>query len=546
MSSPIAKRFLLSIPIVCLFCLLVPKLSQGSTELKGFKPFQKLQEQFQDPVKPSLINHPSNHQSQDVQNFHADALLKSGVINPVDTSHTTAPRALIGLTQCPRSPNQFTGHIRLPNLLYNISMSPRSARSKETRTFWNPTILALPYWAENQYLIVNMVTSHGEPYRRNVLCEANICNPQSQRANNSRERTCTDNDLEVLGPNGGLRCVTPPIEVDVPPTPAERCDGIEQLLADIPGFHDPRLFYSGRGEPILMVVSQSRYACIGLWAIDLRVPYPDIQEAFSSSPRRLGPGPLMSYPTLTELTRNPLRTRRSYEKNWVMFSPSPSTSYLQYELNSTTRTFAQLIGAGLTTTNETDPLEESCLSEPTPDEVDSGHFMAGASWHQATPALKLVLCTRTNSTCINNSEESVFFAAIHRKHVNGYGLPERYERYFVVWSATRPFNMLAVSQHPILLRNETNRGWTPEEIWDDVLEARSENRTYWGQFTYTTTIAYAWGREESDIREKNNGYLDDEVILSVGIDDQNGLYAKVKVSELLQCLKICPGRMPGW
>jgi len=254
----------------------------------------------------------------------------------------------------------------------------------------------------------------------------------------------------------------------------------------------------------------------------------------------------MSYPTLTELTRNPLRTRRSYEKNWVMFSPSPSTSYLQYELNSTTRTFAQLIGAGLTTTNETDPLEESCLSEPTPDEVDSGHFMAGASWHQATPALKLVLCTRTNSTCINNSEESVFFAAIHRKHVNGYGLPERYERYFVVWSATRPFNMLAVSQHPILLRNETNRGWTPEEIWDDVLEARSENRTYWGQFTYTTTIAYAWGREESDIREKNNGYLDDEVILSVGIDDQNGLYAKVKVSELLQCLKICPGRMPGW
>jgi hypothetical protein len=227
-----------------------------------------------------------------------------------------------------------------------------------------------------------------------------------------------------------------------------------------------------------------------------------------------------------------------------VFSPSPSISYLQYELNSTTRTFAQLIGAGLTTTNETDPLEEPCLSEPTPLEVYGGHFMAGASWHQATPALKLVLCARSNSTCINQFEETVFFAAIHRKHVNDYGLPVRYERYFVIWSATPPFNMLAVSLHPILLANETSRGWTPEEIWDDVEESQSEKRRNWGQFTYTTTIAYAWGKEESDIREKGTGYLDDEVILSVGIDDQNGLYAKVKASDLLQCLRICPGRMP--
>jgi hypothetical protein len=227
-----------------------------------------------------------------------------------------------------------------------------------------------------------------------------------------------------------------------------------------------------------------------------------------------------------------------------MFSPSPSTSYVQYELNATARTFAQLIGGGLTTTNETDPTEVPCLSDPTPEEVMDAHFMANASWHQATPALKLILCTRSNSTCIAQSRDTVFFAAIQRKHVNGYGLPVRYERYFVVWSATPPFNMLAISQHPIVLANEINRGWTPQEIWDDNPESNSGNRTEWGQFTYTTTIAYAWGREESDIREKGTGYLDDQVILSVGIDDQDGLYARVKVSELLQCLKICPGRTP--
>jgi hypothetical protein len=250
----------------------------------------------------------------------------------------------------------------------------------------------------------------------------------------------------------------------------------------------------------------------------------------------------MSYPTLTELTRNPASTRHSYEKNWVMFSTSPSTSYIQYDLNSTTRTIAQLVGGGLTTTNLTDPREAPCLENPAPEETAGAHFMADASWHQATPSLRLILCERANTSCTRESANMVFFAAIQRKHVNGYGLPVRYERYFVVWSATAPFNMLAVSQHPILFANETNRGWTVDEIWDDTPNALKAEKGEWGRFTYTTTIAYAWGREESDIREKGVGYLDDEVILSIGIDDEGGLYGKAIVSELLQCLRICPGR----
>ena len=59
----------------------------------------------------------------------------------------------------------------------------------------------------------------------------------------------------------------------------------------------------------------------------------------------------------------------------------------------------------------------------------------------------------------------------------------------------------------------------------------------------TMRLAYAWGREEGDVREKGTGYLDDWVILNVGNDDQDGLYAKVKASELLRCSRICPGRM---
>lgn len=92
------------------------------------------------------------------------------------------------------------------------------------------------------------------------------------------------------------------------------------------------------------------------------------------------------------------------------------------------------------------------------------------------------------------------------------------------------------------MANETTFGWTAEETWDDTEEARLGNRGLWGRITYTTTISYAWGREEKDVREKGVGYLDDEVILSVGVDDEGQVYGKVVVSELLQCLRVCPGR----
>jgi hypothetical protein len=143
-----------------------------------------------------------------------------------------------------------------------------------------------------------------------------------------------------------------------------------------------------------------------------------------------------------------------------------------------------------------------------------------------------------------------FFAAIHRKHENQYGLPLRYERYVAVWSASQPFGMLAVSKYPILFMNETAAGWTTNEMWDDVPEAVKEERGEWAGWTYTTTIAWAWRRNEKvggesgekgeEMEGKNVGFLDDEVILSVGVDDEGQVYGKLALWELLQCLRLCP------
>lgn len=160
------------------------------------------------------------------------------------------------LFKCSKKVNQHTGHMRLPHIIQNITQIPPGAQSKpETRTFWNPTIIALPYWSENQYLVVSRIVTNGQ-HQENVLCEANVCYVGSEQNARPGEKRCTSDDIKHLGPAGGLRCVAPPVTLSVPPTPAEQCDGKFGAYADIPGFHDPRIFWSGKGEPLMMVNTQ--------------------------------------------------------------------------------------------------------------------------------------------------------------------------------------------------------------------------------------------------------------------------------------------------
>jgi hypothetical protein len=164
---------------------------------------------------------------------------------------------LAPLFTCPFNENVYTGHTRLPNIVQNISELAAGFSKPESRIFWNPTLIALPYWSENQYLVVSRIVTNGN-YQENVLCEANICYVPGQDARPG-EKPCTDDDLKHVGPGGGMRCASHPVALSVPPTPAEKCDGKFMPYVDIPGFHDPRIFWSGKGEPLMMVNTQ--YDC---------------------------------------------------------------------------------------------------------------------------------------------------------------------------------------------------------------------------------------------------------------------------------------------
>ena len=255
------------------------------------------------------------------------------------------------------------------------------------------------------------------------------------------------------------------------------------------------------------------------------------------------------------------------EKNWMLFFPSSGESYIHYDLSTPRggRTFAKLLGSGLTTTNLTDPLESPCMQDLESEAQEKDPAKNGGTWHQATNSLRLILCNRDDRACKPSRENTVFVALVHRKFPNVFKLPLRYERYFIVWASTPPFSMLGVSKHPILLANETASGWSQSQNWDGDAANRAlvsshqgpktlddggvwnssepfGGKDYWAYFTYTVSISYAWGREGDEVQDKNVGWLDDEVVLGIGIDDRGQGFARVRAGDLVGCLRACPGR----
>ena len=207
-------------------------------------------------VLPLVTNTSKDYSSPPEQYYYTYAPVDKGSPNQTGSvlSLSTLNPDLAPLFRCPIKANNHTGHIRISNIVQNISQIPPDSLLPEKRVFWNPTVIALPHWSKNQYLVVSRIVTDGN-HQENVLCEANVCYIPGQEPRVG-EHLCTEEDLMHVGPGGGMRCASPPVTLSVPPTPAERCEGKFAAYTDIPGFHDPRIFWSGKGEPLMMVNTQ--------------------------------------------------------------------------------------------------------------------------------------------------------------------------------------------------------------------------------------------------------------------------------------------------
>jgi hypothetical protein len=114
------------------------------------------------------------------------------------------------------------------------------------------------------------------------------------------------------------------------------------------------------------------------------------------------------------------------------------------------------------------------------------------------------------------------------------------------------------------MANETASGWSASENWSEnstnaavVADTKKMGRNttepyggknFWAYFTYTVSISYAWGRPArgkgsgDEAHDMHVGYLDDEVVLGIGVDDKGQAFSRVKAGDLVGCLRACPGR----
>ena len=116
---------------------------------------------------------------------------------------------------------------------------------------------------------------------------------------------------------------------------AEKCDSELMPYIDISGFHDPGIFWSGKGEPLMMFNTQyadvslhraieanyysSHYACFGLWIIDLRTLYTPL-----SRPPQIIPNAHRN-PLATQRIHVPLLKRIGYSSFPQVANPTSTT-----------------------------------------------------------------------------------------------------------------------------------------------------------------------------------------------------------------------------
>ena len=127
--------------------------------------------------------------------------------------------------------------------------------------------------------------------------------------------------------------------------------------------------------------------------------------------------------------------------------------------------------------------------------------------HHASPFISVTLCR--HGECEPGADNTVMIGIIHFKKAQ----PIRYRAHVLVISGTAPFRYRSIS--PAL---EFGRGAGRDP------------------FVYITTAAWARPRVEHGL---SHGFLDDEVLLTMGVNDRGGGVVSVRASELLERHAAC-------
>ncbi|KAK9364922.1 hypothetical protein V1509DRAFT_643172 [Lipomyces kononenkoae] len=378
-----------------------------------------------------------------------------------------------------------------------------------------------------------------------------------------------------------LRCVDKPTKLDLDewPSPKGSCPKIP-YLALMQGHMDPRVLVSPWGEPLMIVGTNGKSNCLNQFVIDLRAVVPGLNWKMKLQ------GVPIRFKTLTELPRPEYN---EIEKNWFLIWDDANVGYVQHETEA--RSVSSLLGARSKQVNVATPNIPACVSslKKKLDGVDRSNDI-----HQGSNSLRVTLC---DFPCIPTIHNTVIVELMHMKYKNYYEI--FYRRYAIIMNTTAPFNIIGRTGNLMYAgTDESTMLYTVSITWDhehyrnhddwnedlhgghwffdqqsvandnsptmplhkrspaaDKSESAADptNSASTSAVNALTTLAptpsassqptTAPLQEEHPqnplVNKYYHGWLDDMIMISIGVNDKDSEVMHVRARDLLECIHVC-------
>lgn len=355
---------------------------------------------------------------------------------------------------------------------------------------YNPNIIPHPY-RSNTWIIVAQRDKKDDDnsyWRTSLVCEATFV-------------------------NGTLSCVKPPMNLPLASTTSEQCVGKLVYFNYYIGPHDARVFYGGDGRPYIVYGSQSEFNCLGQFIQDFR-------RVADWGPKSIDTNRTQPFFYPTDIQRTP--PYNDIEKNYFIFWDTRGDMYVHHDIVPT-RTFTKLYANG-SVGPDLAPLatgDVECMEAYMP--VVKKLTNMTMEWnHQSTNSLAITLCNRDDKTCQEQGNNTYLFIIFQHKSFYGHGV---YEPYLMLFEQDAPFAVHAISSQPFWIpgRGRAGDGWA-KNTWkpDD-------------QSQMIFVVSMNWKEQGVGY----HGYLDDELLISFGIEDQHSGGISVVVRDLMQEFSYC-------
>ncbi|KAK9383402.1 uncharacterized protein V2V93DRAFT_361783 [Kockiozyma suomiensis] len=370
---------------------------------------------------------------------------------------------------------------------------------------YNPTVLSYPPGSPNPYLVVTNIlrTDNGHTKHHMSYCDMNWTKSRGVE----RQILSCSNEPATFA------------YADFTP-PEGACTGENALLKDDVGAMDPRLFFSPRGEPLMIVGAAGHSNCWSQYLIDLRVYIPALGEKMNISHLPI------RFDKPLELPRD---DDASIHKNWFLFYDENNIPYVHRSFSNRSLAPVENLLSGVSSDDEYSNLLQnretpSCIQE-LKKTYSSSLEKVHDSIHQATNSLRVTLC---DFPCIPTIHNTVNIEIFHVKYLNN--LEIFYRRYVVLMNITAPFEVIGRTNNIIYVGvDEKSLIYTVSMSWDPQSRSKHgkwNDHVYGGKEIWNLLDDQEADEYENSIKDVNSPDFEsgiDGQTDSIAANDNDGL-----------------------